>query len=94
MALFFGIALLVMSIFLILIIFMIAKQTDNGDIIPSTMSGAFAMLFFIVGIALINEYRLPSITPIDVYRGKTTLEITYRDSIAIDSTVVWKEEIK
>jgi len=34
------------------------------------------------------------ITPIDVYRGKTTLEITYKDSIPIDSVVVWKEEIK
>ena len=27
---------------------------------------------------------------IDVYRGKTTLEITYRDSVAIDSVVVYK----
>jgi hypothetical protein len=25
-----------------------------------------------------------------IYRGKTTLEITYRDSVAIDSTVVYK----
>ena len=33
-------------------------------------------------------------TAIDVYRGKTTLEITYRDSVAIDSTVVYKEETK
>lgn len=31
-------------------------------------------------------------TAIDVYRGKTTLEITYRDSVAVDSVVVWKEE--
>lgn len=30
-------------------------------------------------------------TALDVYRGKTTLEITYRDSIAIDSTVVYKK---
>lgn len=29
-------------------------------------------------------------TPLDVYRGKTTLEITYRDSVAIDSAVVYK----
>ena len=29
-------------------------------------------------------------TVLDVYRGKTTLEITYRDSVAIDSTVVYK----
>ena len=29
-------------------------------------------------------------TALDVYRGKTTLEITYRDSVAIDSVVVYK----
>ena len=29
---------------------------------------------------------------LDVYRGKTTLEITYRDSVAVDSTVVYKME--
>lgn len=28
---------------------------------------------------------------IDVYRNKTTLEITYKDSIPIDSVVVFKE---
>ena len=28
---------------------------------------------------------------LDVYRNKTTLEITYKDSIPIDSTVVFKE---
>lgn len=30
-------------------------------------------------------------TAIDVYRGKTTLEITYKGGIAIDSIVVFKE---
>lgn len=29
-------------------------------------------------------------TALDVYRGKTTLEITYRDSVAVDSIVVYK----
>ena len=32
------------------------------------------------------------IEPIDVYRGKTTLEITYRDGVAIDSVVVFKDK--
>ena len=30
-------------------------------------------------------------TAIDVYRNKTTIEVTYRNGIAIDSTVVFKE---
>ena len=29
-------------------------------------------------------------TALDVYRGKTTLMITYRDSVAVDSVVVYK----
>lgn len=29
---------------------------------------------------------------IDVYRGKTTLQITYQDSVAVDSVVVFKDK--
>lgn len=29
-------------------------------------------------------------TALDVYRGKTALEITYRDSVAVDTVVVYK----
>lgn len=28
---------------------------------------------------------------IDVYKGKTTLEITYRDNVPVDSVVIWKK---
>ena len=28
----------------------------------------------------------------DVYQGKTTLEITYKDGVPIDSIVVWKSK--
>ena len=28
----------------------------------------------------------------DVYKGTTTLEITYKDKVPIDSTVVWKND--
>lgn len=31
---------------------------------------------------------------IEVYRGNTTLEITYRDGIPVDSTVVYKKPNK
>lgn len=37
-----------------------------------------------------EEGSLPQPTAMDVYRGRTTLEITYRDSIPIDSVVVFK----
>lgn len=28
--------------------------------------------------------------PIDVYRGNTTLEITYKDNVPVDAVVIWK----
>jgi hypothetical protein len=33
-------------------------------------------------------------TAIDVYRGKTTLEITYKDGIPVDSVMVFKDKKK
>lgn len=30
--------------------------------------------------------------PIDVYRGNTALEITYKDNVPVDSVVIWKGE--
>lgn len=54
----------------------------------------WVLLDFVVGalggVLLYCIITADTPTALDVYRGKTTLEITYRDSIAIDSTVVYK----
>lgn len=92
MGLFYGVILIGFSLFLCVLIYMIRRESN--EIIPSAVLGAITIIFLIAGIGIIDEYCYPSITPMDVYRGKTTLEITYKDSIAIDSTVVWKEEVK
>lgn len=47
-----------------------------------------------LGMYLFHEPTDKTPTAVDVYRGKTTLEITYRDSVAVDSVVVWKEGMK
>ena len=41
-----------------------------------------------------QNYKPEGPTAMDVYRGKTALQVTYRDSIAIDTVVVFKEDIK
>lgn len=46
------------------------------------------VLSFISCILLCIHLMKP--TAIDVYKGITTLEITYKDGVPIDSTVVWK----
>ena len=69
-------------------------QENFDESIVMAASGATAMALFIMGVSIINEEYSSSITPMDVYRGKTTLETTYKDTIAIDSVVVWKEKVK
>lgn len=46
------------------------------------------LLFLIIFISSVVSSTKP--TAIDVYRGRTTLEITYKDSIPVDSVVVFK----
>ena len=54
-------------------------------IVSSIVIGLGVLLGYLAWLSGINTP-----TALDVYRGKTTLEITYRDSVAIDSTVVYK----
>lgn len=46
----------------------------------------FYIILFALVIIHVKEPRA-----IDVYKGKTTLEITYRDNVPVDSVVVWKK---
>ena len=52
--------------------------------------GGLCMIVMGASFAMLHNTIAPMPSAIDVYRGKTTLEITYRDSVAIDSTVVYK----
>lgn len=47
----------------------------------------FATLILVISI-VVNVKDKP--TAMDVYRGNTTLMITYKDSVAVDSIVVFK----
>lgn len=55
----------------------------------------FGTILACVGVLIFEEATLKD-TPsaIDVYQGKTTLEITYKDGVAIDSVVVFKNKEK
>ena len=44
------------------------------------------------GIMMHQESYKP--TAIDVYKGKTTLEITHKDGVPVDSVVVFKNKEK
>lgn len=84
------IAILILLLALTFIWNVFSKNNDNKAI----------SCFFIIMIssvltgALIDYNSKNNPTALDVYQGNTTLEITYRDSIPVDSVVVWKNEFK
>ena len=79
-------ALLIVSITVLALILLYTK-TEDEDLSKVLLTIIFSCLA-LGSILSIRNYNEP--TALDVYRGKTTLEITYRDSVAIDSTVVYK----
>ena len=58
-------------------------EEDNKPLIVYT-------LIIIIVIAVQMGLIASEPSALDVYQGKTTLQITYRDSIPVDSVVVYK----
>ena len=76
-------------LFICIIVFIaitVIKHIDIGCGFYLAVCGIFAF----ISIQEMMEIENPKPAAIDVYRDKTTLEVTYRDSVAIDSTVVFK----
>ena len=69
-----------------MIVLACTTEVKSGHI----MTIAFCSIFAFVSIQAMIDIENPKPTAMDVYRGNTTLEVTYRDSVAIDSTVVFK----
>ena len=82
-----------------LILMVIAVATESHNLgIGSSIALLISFLAFIAGAAYLNlneqkeiEKSIP--TAMDVYRGNTTLEITYRDGVPVDSVVVFKQKV-
>ena len=62
----------------------ILEDTDFTRIILGIFTGCSMIAMFLM-IAYLCKPKA-----IDVYRDKTTLEITYKNSVPIDTVVVWK----
>ena len=79
------IALLILLLVLAFVWNMSSKNIDRAISCFFTI-----MISTILTGALIDYNSKNNPTALDVYQGKTTLEITYRDSIPVDSIVVFK----
>ena len=84
--------LLMALMMLCLILIVVAIVIDSPTLWRHAAIGLFISFVVIVVTGVTIGVCTPNHEPtaIDVYRGKTTLEITYRDSVAVDSVVVYK----
>ena len=64
----------------------IAYSTESKT--AAYIVGLLGAYLIVLAILYHNQDKRPS--AIDVYRGKTTLEITYKDGVPTDSVVVFK----
>lgn len=78
-----------MIAFIIVLVFGIIL-TSLGAWYDSSLIGVFGGIFIALAFFIFFEDKKPQ--AIDVYRGKTTLEITYKDGVPVDSVVVFKDK--
>lgn len=80
---------------ILLAIIVVVYKTSESDELDTCKAciflGILLGLSCVVCLNAISEYISPTIKPLDVYQGKTTLEITYKDSVPVDSLVVFKD---
>ena len=82
--------ILVLTIIDLLLFLIIVVDVENEESAAKFLICASVLYPVLVLFLLISYMGKPQ--AIDVYEGKTTLEITYKDKVPIDSTVVWKSK--
>lgn len=78
-------------LYVICFVWNISTKDEDGRF----LSAIILTILVMVLVALTSSHKSRNAPTVkDVYKGKTTLEITYRDSIPVDSIVVFKEQFK
>ena len=73
-----------------LILIIIVLGVKNEELASKFLICA-SVLYPVLVLFLLASYATKP-KAIDVYKGKTTLEITYKDKVPIDSAVIWKDK--
>lgn len=70
------------------------SSNGHGDMGVGVFFGILVTVCCVIEIGIISTIiEEPKPTPMDVYQGKTTLEYTIRDSVRVDSVVVFKNNV-
>lgn len=86
----------IIGVLIIVVLFIIIAINNSGNAkfdAGVSLGIILSVLMAIEVILLSAVLEDPKPTAIDVYQGKTTLEYTIRDSVKIDSIVVFKDSL-
>ena len=83
MATIIGVTLVMFSLFAFFLSGTIRADDESWSAVATFLS----FILFAVGTLIIHVGKPAAI---DVYRGKATLQITYKNNVPVDSTVVYK----
>ena len=86
---FFILSLIFIIIPIIALSYGVCFPKDNDEWLAYSSITCFVVGFILFICCAIDKETNP--TAIDVYRGKTTLEVTYKNGVPIDTVVVFKE---
>ena len=77
---------------IILIVLIIASFSIacDRDFYVDTRWIWFTFTFLLLVLLVLILFQMKKPTAMDVYQDKTTLEITYKNGVPVDSVVVWK----
>lgn len=84
-----GIFLIIISI--VLVLSSIVGLISNEKVEEVCFEIRKGSIIALATVCVCGIIKISTPQAIDVYRGRTTLEITYRDSIPIDSVIVFKK---
>ena len=85
-----GVTLVFIAFVISVIYFIVKDYEESGICLFVLFITLLGTTFTVAGIIKENKPKSPQ--AIDVYRGNTTLQITYKDSIPVDTIVVFKNK--
>lgn len=86
-------AIVVLSIvWVVLLSIAIASDDSTSNFIIGVLEGVVSLVLVLCVFYLCMPDSSKNPSAIDVYRGRTSLEVTYLDGAPVDSTVVFKRK--